>query len=254
MATSNLCFVLSSQNSRAVAPPTVRTFPEKVSPGSASTCYFHGLPGLEIGAIRLSDLRRNLQMRAVNHFRNRTSGIHLIPDVIIRQRHPIHKESARGIAVAVNDHQPIDRRRDPHVLDVQLRVIHRQMRLVMFFLADRQRRIIRSAVRLDVLFQLRQSALGFFEREKVFLRVDRADQFILADLEFRFAHRVLCFQQCRLVFRRLHRGICLGFDDLLIGLLQVAAVLRQVVFLLAGVKLQHHVSGVHLRSGSAPVE
>src|ERR1700722_7217586 len=80
--------------------------------------YIHGLSGLDIGAIGLADLRRNLQTRTVDHFGNRTARVYLVPNVVIRQGHPIHEESSGGIAVAVDDHEPIDRRGYLHVLYV----------------------------------------------------------------------------------------------------------------------------------------
>ncbi len=121
----------------------------------------------------------------------------------------------------------------------------------MLLLADRQSRIIGRAVRADVLFELRQSALCLIERKNVFLPVDRAQYFILANFEFRFANSVFCFQERGLVLRRLDCRIRLGFDDFLVGLFKVAAVLRQIVFLLARVKLQYNVACMHMRSSGS---
>ena len=81
-----------------------------------------------------------------------------------------------------------------HVLDVLFRLLHGESRLVTFLLSKRQCRLIRSAVGLDVQLKLSQSTLGLFEGKQVLLSVNRAYQFVLADLEFGTAYRVFCFQ------------------------------------------------------------
>ena len=136
-----------------------------------------------------------------------------------------------------------------HVLDVLLRLLHGETGLVPFLFADRQRCLVGSAVGLDVLLKLRLGALGFGECQQVLLRVDGAHKFVLADFKLRAAHRVFCLQHCGLVLCRLHGGIRLGFDDFLFGLQQVAAILSKIVFLLAGVKFEHYVTGANLRAG-----
>jgi hypothetical protein len=105
--------------------------------------------------IALSDLRVDLEMRHIDHFRDRAAGIHLIPHVIVRKRHTRKEESARGIAVALDDHKAVNGRSDGHFFDVLFRLIHGQQRFVAFFLADLERRFVGSAVRMDVLFELR---------------------------------------------------------------------------------------------------
>ncbi len=45
-------------------------------------------------------------------------------------------------------------------------------------------------------------------------------------------------------------GVRLGFDDFLLRLQQVAAILSEIVFLLAGVKFEHPLAGVNLGAGT----
>ena len=45
-------------------------------------------------------------------------------------------------------------------------------------------------------------------------------------------------------------GIGLGLDNFLFGFGEVASVLSKIVFLLAGIKLKHDVTGVHLSAGA----
>jgi len=51
-----------------------------------------------VHAVDFLDLRRNFQLRLINHFRDRASGIHLISHVIMAQRHSSKKRSAGRIA------------------------------------------------------------------------------------------------------------------------------------------------------------
>ena len=101
-------------------------------------------------------------------------------------------------------------------------------------------------MRLDVLLKLGQRTFGFIEGKKVLLRIDEAHQFVLADFQLRASHRVSCLQERGLVLGRLDVGVRLGLDDFLLRLQQVAAILSQIVFLLAGIKFEHHVAGVNL--------
>src|SRR6201981_421945 len=124
----------------------------------------HRLTGLEVAMIALSDLRVDLEMRNVDHLRDRAAGIHLVAHVIVGKCHAVKEPSPRRIAIAVNDYEAIDGRGDPHFLDVFFCLIHGQTRFVTFFLADRQRRFVGSAVGVDVLFELRQGSLGLVQR------------------------------------------------------------------------------------------
>src|SRR2546421_297925 len=93
-------------------------------------------------AVGFAYLRRYFQVRDVDDFRDGASRIDLIADVIVRQRHPIHEESARRIPVAVNHDKTVNRRGDVHVLDVLFRLLHCESRLMTFLLGERQRRLI----------------------------------------------------------------------------------------------------------------
>src|SRR6266446_392000 len=106
--------------------------------GKRIDLYFYGLTRLEVDAVVFSDLRGNFKVGHVNYFRDRASWIDLIADVIVRERHPPHEKSTRGVPIAVDHHKTIDGRGDVHVLDVLLRLFHRETSLVSLFLTDRQ--------------------------------------------------------------------------------------------------------------------
>ena len=80
--------------------------------------------------------------------------------------------------------------------------------------------------------------------------IDGAHQFVLADFELRATHRISCFQERGLVLRRLDVGVRFSFDDFLLRLQQVAAILSQIVFLLAGIKFEYNIPCVHVGSGA----
>src|SRR5437879_2457432 len=223
-------------------------FAPKGFAGKRIDLYFHGLTCLEVDAVGFTDLRGNVKVRHVDHFRDRASRIDLITDVIIRECHSPHEKTARGIPIALDYHKTVDGRGDVHVFDVLLGLFHGKPGLVPFFLADCQSRLVGGGVRLDVLLKLGQSALGFVEGQQVFLCIDGAHQFVLADFQLRAPNRVLCFQERGLVLRRLDVGVRLGFYDLLLRLQQVAAILSEIVFLLAGIKFEDYVAGVDVCS------
>src|SRR2546430_2786942 len=104
--------------------------------------YVDGLPGLQVGAVGFAYLRGDFQSRDVDDFRDGASRIDLIAHVIVRQCHPIHEKSTRGIPVTVNDNKPVNGRGDVHVLDVLFRLLHSESRLVTFLLGERQGRQI----------------------------------------------------------------------------------------------------------------
>src|SRR5437016_8548313 len=98
--------------------------------------YLYGWAGLKVGAIGSAYLRSDFQVIAVDDFRDGTSRIGLVADVIVRERHPIHKKSTRRIPVAVNDHETVNRCGDVHVLDVLFRLLHGESSLVTFLFAN----------------------------------------------------------------------------------------------------------------------
>src|SRR5882762_1106716 len=54
--------------------------------------YVNGLAGLKVGAVSFAYLRSDFQVRDVDDFRDGTSWIGLIADVIVRERHPVHEK------------------------------------------------------------------------------------------------------------------------------------------------------------------
>src|SRR2546423_1893122 len=91
---------------------------------------------LKAGAVGFAYLRSDFQVRDVDDFRDGTSRIGLVADVIVRERHPIHEKSTRRIPVSVNDHETVNRCGDVHVLDVLFRLLHGESSLVTFLFAN----------------------------------------------------------------------------------------------------------------------
>ena len=118
----------------------------------------------------------------------------------------------------MDNHQTVNRGGDSHVLNVLFGLIHSQARLVAFFLADGQRRFVGGAVSANILFKLREGALGLIQRKNILLRIDFAQQLVFADFQLGAAHGVLGFQQRGLVFGGLHGSVGLGLGDFLFRL------------------------------------
>src|SRR5690349_4476546 len=150
------------------------------------------LTRFEVAVIGFSHLCIDFQMRHINDFSNGAARIHLIAYVIIRKS-LAEEHAARGIEVGMDNHQTVNRGDDGHVLDILFGLIHGQARLVAFFLADGQGSFVGGAVRADVLLELCQGALGFLQRKVIFLRVDFAYEFVLADFQLSLADLVLGF-------------------------------------------------------------
>src|SRR5260370_5909498 len=104
--------------------------------------YLSGLAGLKVGAVGFAYLRSDFQVRDVDDFRDGTSRIGLVADVIVRERHPIHEKSTRRIPVAVDDDETVNRGGDVHVLDVLFRLLHGESSLVTFLFANGKRGLI----------------------------------------------------------------------------------------------------------------
>src|SRR5213080_4182052 len=98
--------------------------------------YLNGLAGLKVGAVGFAYLRSDFQVRDVDDFRDGTSRIGLVANVIVRERHPIHEKSTRRIPVAVDDHETVNRCGDVHILDVLFGLLHGESSLVTFLFAN----------------------------------------------------------------------------------------------------------------------
>ena len=111
--------------------------------------------------------------------------------------------------------------------------------LLRFSCDHRERRLVGRGARLDVLEQLRQPPLRFLERQHVLLRVDRADELVGRRVELGAADVEPRGQQRDFVLRRLHRGVRLHLDDLLLGLGQLRLRLLERVLLIGRIELDH---------------
>src|SRR5260370_11231228 len=78
--------------------------------------YLNGLAGLKVGAVGFAYLRSNFQVRDVDDFRDATSRMGLVADVIVRERHPMHEKSTPVVPVAGVGHKPTERHGTVHVV------------------------------------------------------------------------------------------------------------------------------------------
>jgi len=75
----------------------------------------------------------------------------------------------------------------------------------------------------ECLLELCEVTLGLLKIQHILLRVNGAEKFILAGLEFGFAHIVFRGQQAHLILCGLHGSVGFHFDNLLLGLHHVVA-------------------------------
>ena len=102
---------------------------------------FRLLPCIQVRAIVLGDLRDQLQTRFVEQVGDRPSGKDGVAGAVFRDDHP-GPGGAVGVVV-LHRHQTVERRPDAHLIDVALRRLHREARLVPLFFEHGQRCAIR---------------------------------------------------------------------------------------------------------------
>ncbi len=134
--------------------------------------------------------------------------------------------------------------RSDQAVDDLLRPLHAHLGLVVLFLDDGERRLVRRDPRLHVLLELRQAPLGLLERQHVLLRFDRGNELVAArvelpatDVESRREHR-------HVILRFLHGGVGLHLDDFLFGFGQLRTRLLQGVHLVGGIELHDDVTAL----------
>ena len=198
--------------------------------------HLRRLAGLQVVAIDLVDLRAQLHPPGFDDVGDRPSGKRGVPLAVLRQDHPREKH-VRDVAVLFHRNDAVHGGLEHEAVDLRVRTLDGEPRLVARFFLHRQRRLVRRRARLDVLLELLQPPLRFLEREHVLLRVDLADELIRRDVELRAPHVVPGRQQVDLILRRLHGAVRLGLDDLLLGLGEVRLRLFEHELLIGGIEL-----------------
>ncbi len=206
------------------------------------------LADLHIYTVAFIYLCGDLHLVHVDDVRNGAAGVDLVALLILGEGHSTEKDPSCGTFILANNDEPVDRRAHLHVLDVFLRLIHGQLRLVSLLLIDGDGRLPGSGVRVDVLLQLLEGSFCLTQSKLTFLSVDGANQILLADFQFGLPHVKARFQKRGLVLSGLNRGIVLCLHDLLFGLIVVGAGLLEVVLLLAWIEIKHGVARLHLRA------
>ena len=93
------------------------------------------------------------------------------------------------------------------MVDVLLGFVHGQASFVAFFVGECDGCLVRSYVRFDVRFELRQRSSGLLEGNIVLLGFDAAQEFVLANIQFRTANRIARFEKVYAVLGHLDCSI-----------------------------------------------
>src|ERR1700722_1074414 len=99
--------------------------PAENLPGQSIELNFRRLSGLDIAAVVFVDFADDLHLMRVDHFRNGTARLSLVPFAVVGQSHAVKKESAGRVTILLNGDKPIDGGRNVHPVDVLLRLVHR---------------------------------------------------------------------------------------------------------------------------------
>ena len=133
----------------------------------------------------------------------------------------LHAGKEKSSAVLTDRHQPRDGRQQLDLLQPRTFTRHFKIAFVLAFLHHGEFGQSLLLARLDVAFQLQQAALGFFEVQLVLLLIDRRQQLIALDFEFRAAHGVAGAEQFHLILTASDGQIRFGFGHLLIDLVEL---------------------------------
>ena len=177
-----------------------------------------GLTHAHIVPVTFSDTNCEIHLRWVEYLCDRASGLYLVSRPVIRQRHAAEEESSRCIHVSLDGDESVHRGDDVHAVEVLLRLVHGELRLVKFFLRKKNRGLARGMMRFNVVLQLGQNPLCLLKGKIVFLPIDFADEFVLLDIEFGAANVVSGLEKCNFVFGCLDLRVGVSFCDLLLSL------------------------------------
>ena len=175
------------------------------------------LPFLQVGALGLFDAREQFHLRQVEQLGYGHAGRHLVPFANFRQG---LAESAPAPGTVLQDRDQTGQRREhARLSDPALVAVHVQLRLLQLLAQDGQFRFPLLQAILDVLFQLLLAALGLLERELVLAGVDRRQQLVALDLEFRAPHLEVRLDDFHLVLALADLQLGFGLDQILLDLL-----------------------------------
>ena len=168
-----------------------------------------GLTHAHIVPVTFSDTNCEIHLRWVQYLCDRASGLHLVSRPVIRQGHAAEEESARCIHVALNGDESVHGGDDVHAVEVLLRLIHGELRLIQFFLRKKNRGLARGMMRFNVVFQLGQHSVCLLKGKIIFLPIDLADESVTADQMpesswLQLAEELLAKGDCRLALRALY--------------------------------------------------
>ena len=141
------------------------------------------LPLLQVGSLGLFDAGQKFHFRQVEQLGDRHAGRHLVPFANFGKG-LAESASAAGSVLQDGD-QARQRGKHARLSNPPLVAIHVQLGLFQLLAQHSQFRFPLLQSILDVLFQLLLAALSFLEREFVLAGVDRREQLVALDLEFR---------------------------------------------------------------------
>ncbi len=179
--------------------------------------HFRFLALFQVGAIEFADLGDDFHLGKVEDVRDGNAGLDLVAFADVR-----HLRAGEHEARTILTHrdQSADRREQFHLHQARTFASHFEVALVTLLAQHREFRLRLFLPALDVALELFQPAAGFFERQLVLLRVDRRDQLIALDFEFRAADAIARLQQFHLVLIVADRQIRLRLLDLFVDLVE----------------------------------
>ena len=205
------------------------------------------LPFPQVGALGLFHPSQEFHLRQVEQLGDRHAGRHLVPFADFREG---LAESAPAPGTVLQDGDQSGQRREHAGLgDPALVAVHVQLRLLQLLAQHGQFRFPLLQAVLDVLFQLLLAALGLLEREFVLAGVDRRQQLVALDLEFRSPHLEVRLDDFHLVLALADFQLGFGLDQVLFDLLDREQAVLERGHALGVVEFEDQVAAVSQGSG-----
>ncbi len=179
---SRVTVALSNHCARLARPERAPTVTPKLSPGNESTSTTAFWPAVRLARSLSAILARTSILPDSMTSATGRPGHTGIAFAILRYDHA-GPEEVDAVAVLLDRDRAVERCLQHQAVDQLLCALHPEHRLVAFFLHDGERRLIGGSPRLHVFFKLRETPLGFFERQDVLLCFHRGNQLVAARIE-----------------------------------------------------------------------
>ena len=125
---------------------------------------FNRLTRIDVAALQFTHFGREFHFARINYLRNRAPRLGLVAYVVIGKRRATEEEPSGGVHVLLDCDQTVHGRSHAHLLDVLLRLVQGELRLIPLLLRKVDACLAGSGMRFYILFELSQGPRCLFQR------------------------------------------------------------------------------------------